>query len=115
MHLIITQPPESDELSWTKIKRQAQRIGHHIEQQGDKIVKVVAEIAVRPLAVKMVKAAGGTGEQVSLLTRPEKYVDELLSADSFNGVSVSHIAADHEVTVWCMSNQFFEKHIFDKF
>lgn len=114
MHLIITQPPESDELSWTKIKRQAQRIGHHIEQQGDKIVKVVAEIAVRPLAVKMVKAAGGTGEQVSLLTRPEKYVDELLSADSFNGVSGSHIAADHEVTVWCMSNQFFEKHIFDK-
>lgn len=104
MHLIVTQPPESDELVWNKIKRQAQRIGHHIEQQGDKIVKVVSEITVHPLAIKMVKAAGGTGDMVSLLTRPEKYVQELLqdNDDSQN------------VTVWCMSNRFFEKHIADK-
>lgn len=104
MHLIVTQPPETDELVWNKIKRQAQRIGHHIEQQGDKIVKVVSEITVHPLAIKMVKAAGGTGDMVSLLTRPEKYVQELLedNDDSQN------------VTVWCMSNRFFEKHIADK-
>jgi phosphohistidine phosphatase len=109
LHLIVTQPPESDELDWNKIKRQAQRIGHHIEQQGDQIVKVVAEIAARPMAVKMVKAAGGTGDMVSLLTRPEKYLDEVLKDNNSE-----QYEQDNQVTVWCMSNRFFEKFIFEK-
>lgn len=104
LHFIVTQPPESDDLVWNKIKRQAQRIGHHIDQQGDQIVKVVAEIGARSLAVKMVKAAGGTGDMVSLMTRPEKYLEELLQ-DTDNS---------QQVTVWCMSNRFFEKFILDK-
>ena len=104
MHFIVTQPNESVDILWTHIKRQAQRIGHHIEQQGDTIVKVVTEISARELAVKMVKAAGGIEESVSLLTDPEGYVPRFLATQ------------DHSegVTVFCMSNRFFEKHIADK-
>jgi len=104
LHFIVTQPSETHELPWAKIKRQAQRIGHHIEQQGDTIVKVVAEISAQPLAVKMVKAAGGTENMVSLLAQPEHVLEQLLEG----GEDTS------EVTVFCMSNRFFDMHISDK-
>lgn len=106
MHLIVTQPNETSELPWNKLKRQAQRIGHHIEQQGDRIVKVVCELPLQPLAIKMVKAAGGTGNNVTLMTRPERCIEQMLSDSS--------MPDEKEVVVWCVSNPFFEQNIAPK-
>lgn len=101
MHLIVTQPAESAELPWTSIKRQAQRLGHHIEQQGDRIQKVIAELPTQPLAIKLVTAAGGSGNQVTLLTNPELCVEKVLNA--------SQAMPGEGVTVWCLSHAWFAK------
>jgi len=101
LHLIVTQPAESEELPWTTLKRQAQRIGHHIDQQGDKIIKVITELPTQPLAIKLITAAGGVGDQVTLLTNADVCVEKVLGAPAEK--------RDQGVTVWCMSNRFFSK------
>lgn len=103
MHLIVTQPAESTDLPWNKLKRQAQRIGHHIEQQGDRIEKVICELPIQPLAVKLVKAAGGTGDNVTLMARPEACIEEMLCCSARQ--------SEKNVKVWCVSNLFFEKNL----